>query len=154
MHGRLPDEALTYLNMKSFCVTLVSGIVLGALVFMFLPREWRIVAFTALAALIVISVVVELPWLNRMQVKYTHFTVDDQFVHIHRGKYFSRDISIPRRQVLSVGIHQNPLMSRHGLVSLKFNLIFGAESLGPLHRDQALAVRRRLLRLDDHASQT
>lgn len=142
----LAPRALTYLNVRESLTTVVVAVVLCAAV-AFLPDPvWRAILWAVVSALTVVSLAIELPWLNRREVANTSYTVTPDYVYIARGWLWRRSTVIATAQILNVEIVQGPLLRAFDAVSVRFTCISEVEGLGPLERDAAERIRATVLR--------
>lgn len=152
--GREPlaPRSLAYLNTRDGAITAFATAIL-AVATGFLPDPaLRVILWAVLGVLAAVSLLVELPWLNRMQVRRTSYTVTPDFVYITRGWLWQRSIVIATPQVLNVEIVQGPLLRAFDVVSVRFTCLADIEGLGPLTREAAERVRTTVLRSQTDAS--
>lgn len=142
----LAPRALAYLNLRDTIVTIAvaTGVAVGIA---FVPDDTvRIALWVALAVLTASSLLIELPWLNRMQVRHTSYTVTTEYVYITRGWLWRRTVVIATPQILNVEIVQGPMLRAFDVVSVRFTCIADIERLGPLRREAAEDARLTVLR--------
>lgn len=142
----LAPRALTYLNVREGLGTVVVTVALSVATSFIPDPMWRAALWILMAALAVVSLLVELPWLNRKQVEHTSFMVTPDFVYITRGWLWRRSMVISTAQILNVEVVQGPLLRAFDVVSVRFTCISEIEGLGPLERDAAELVRATVLR--------
>lgn len=141
----LAPNALAYLNQRETIgtVALASALAAGAA---FVPdATLRTVAWIVIGAVAVVALLVELPWLNRVHVRRTSYTVTPEYIYIARGWVWRRSVVIATAQVLNVDVAQGPLLRAHGLVMVRFTCITEVERLGPLTPGAAHRVRASVL---------
>lgn len=142
----LAPNALAYLNLRDAVVTIAVGVGL-AVGIAFVPDDTvRVALWVVLTVLMASSLLIELPWLNRMQVRHTSYTVTAEYVYVTRGWLWRRTVVIATPQVLNVEIVQGPLLRAFDVVSVRFTCITDIERLGPLRREAAEAARMTVLR--------
>lgn len=146
---RLPRRALSYLNARDGLGTVIlAALLAGAAAFITDPAL-RTTAWIGVLVLTIAGVLVELPWLNRIQTRATSYTVTTRYIYIVRGRLRRHSVMIATPQVLNVEIVQGPLLRAFGLVSVRFTCITEFERLGPLTPEAAERARAQVL-----ASQT
>jgi len=143
---RLPGEARSYLNLRTFMdVIVIAGAVLGVS-FIFLPLEMRAIALASELLFFAILALYEFLVINRLRMQYTTYSVDASQVQVARGKVFHRVATISTAQILNMEIRQGPLLRHFGLVKVKFICIADVETLGPVSIAAAEEMRRTILR--------
>jgi len=144
-NSSLAPRALNYLNVRTGFSTAAAVAVLGGGI-CFLPDVmWRGILGSVVAALAIISLCVELPWLNRKEVQSCSYTVTPDFVYISRGWLWRRSTTIPTAQILNVEIVQGPLLRMFDVVSVRFTCISEVEALRPLEWSAAELARTTVL---------
>lgn len=141
----LPAAAITYLNVRSVLELATVGIVGVAILLSWVPSGWQPTVVAALLALIVVGGSVEIPVLNRLQVRRTSYEVTEDAVRIRRGMLLRRDVVIATAQLLNVTIIDGPILRRFGLVKIAFVTIANVELLGPIEVGHAHELRLRAL---------
>lgn len=141
----LAPRALAYLNLREGVGTAAVAVALSVGIAFLPDATWRTVLWGVLAALAVVSLAIEMPWLNRKEVENTSYTVTPDFVYITRGWLWRRSTVIATAQILNVEIVQGPLLRAFDAVSVRFTCISEIEGLGPLERDAAERVRATVL---------
>ena len=141
----LPATAFAYLNIRSMLELTAAGAVGAALVAWLAPVAWRPVAYIALTTLLVAGLLIEIPIVNRLQVRSASFEVMEHAVRIRRGILLRRDILIAATQLRNVTITDGPLLRRYGLVKVDFVTIAHFEPLGPVTAEQAARLRSHAL---------
>lgn len=142
---RLAPRAFAYLNAQHALAAVVvgSGMAFGV---SFLPdSQLRIVFWIVIGLLVASSLAIELPWLNRVHVRVTSYTVTDSYVYIVRGWLWRRSAIVATSRILNVEISQGPLLRLFGLFSVRLMSIMELEHLGPLERDAAERIRATVL---------
>ncbi|MFE7846345.1 PH domain-containing protein [Microbacterium sp. NPDC057407] len=149
--GALSEQAYRYLNIRSVvevitltALALVSGVV-------FAPGSWLLPLFALSAALCAVGLLMEVPLLNRLEVRHTSFIIANGAVCIRRGRLIRREIVINSEQLLNVSILHGPLLRRMGLVKVKFTTIAYVEPFGPIPLSDALRMRANALRMPEGA---
>lgn len=142
---RLAARAGTYLNLRDATVTLVVGALVAGVAVVIPDPALRVVVWAGTALLVLVSLLVELPWLNRVRVRTTSYTVTPDFIYVVRGRLWRRSVLIATPQVLNVEIVQGPLLRSFGLVAMRFTCITETEWLGPLDPDSADRARATVL---------
>lgn len=148
----LAPRALAYLNIREGLSTLLISVALGVGIAFLPDAMWRGILWGVLAALAVISLAIELPWLNRKEVENTSYTVTPAYVYLTVGWLWRRSTVISTAQILNVEIVQGPLLRAFDAVSVRFTCISEVEALGPLERDAAEHVRATVLRAQGETS--
>jgi len=143
----LPPEALRYRNIRSYSEMLFWILLLFGLLALGVPRHLQPLASAALVVLLLLTVTVEIPVVNRALVRLTSYEVDDCAVRIRRGLLFERTIVLPTAQLVIVTVIEGPLLRRFGLAVVVFSCASTAERLGPLRRAEAHRVRSGALNL-------
>lgn len=141
----LPAQALKYLNIQSSIQLIIVMGSAAALVSWLVPEPWRTWILIAVPALTVISLLVELPFMNRLEVKHTSYEVSATEVRLRKGVLFTRDTVISAAQILNVSVAEGPLLRRFGLAKVQFTSISHIEPLGPVTLEQANSIRATLL---------
>lgn len=142
----LAPRALTYLNVREGATTILVTTAL-AVAIAFLPDPgWRTALWVVVGFLAVVSLLIELPWLNRKQVENTSYTVTPDYVYITRGWLWRRTTVIATAQILNVEVVQGPLLRAFDAVSVRFTCISEVEGLGPLEPLAAERIRATVLR--------
>ncbi|MFT4052748.1 MAG: PH domain-containing protein [Microbacterium sp.] len=142
---RLAPRALSYLNVQHALVVVVIGCA-GAGAIAFVPdSSLRGILWALTGVLVTSSLSIELPWLNRVHVRTTSYSVTGAYVYIARGRLWRRSVVIATPQILNVEISQGPLLRAFGLVSVRLLSIVELEHLGPLERDAAERIRSTVL---------
>ena len=133
---------------------LVAAASVAAIVVYFVTEgNTRVVSWAIIGALLLASAAVELPFLNRLRIKYTTYSVNAEYVYITRGALVRTSVLIPIRQILNVESVQGPLLERLGYAKVRFRSISGSVSLAPLEATAVESIRRAvaLRRGDNHA---
>lgn len=149
-HGAPGEEslapcALTYLNVREGTLTVVVALVLCVTTILVFETTWRAPACGLIASLSVLAMAVELPWLNRREVRNTTYTVTRDFVYVTHGWLWRRSTVIATAQILNVEIAQGPLLRAFDAVSVRFTCIADVQRLGPLKKDAAERIRLTVL---------
>lgn len=139
--NRLPSSALRYVNLRSMVEIAVLAVGVTAAVVLFVPPAWRLAAWIVLAISVMVGAAVDVPIINRLQVRSTSFEVTHDAVYIRRGILLRRDTIISTAQLLNVTVVDGPLLRRYGLVKVAFATIAHVEPLGPLTADHAEQLR-------------
>lgn len=142
----LAPGSLSYLRTRFALETFTGSAILAATITLLPDPALRAVAWSTLAALVVIALLIELPWLSRRHVECSSYTVTPDFVYIARGSLIRRSRTISTAQILNVETVQGPLTRRFGMLFVRFTCVAGIESLGPLDTDAADAVRAVVLK--------
>ncbi|MEV5041067.1 PH domain-containing protein [Microbacterium sp. LMI1x-1-1.1] len=141
----LAPRALTYLNVREGVTTVLVTTAL-AVAIAFLPDPgWRTALWVIVGILAVVSLLIELPWLNRKQVENTSYTATADYVYITRGWLWRRTTVIATAQILNVEVVQGPLLRAFDAVSVRFTCISEVEGLGPLEPRAAERIRTTVL---------
>lgn len=150
---KLPQGALCYMNLRDVLDITTVATVAAMVTYFFADGQMRVILWSIIAALLLISAAVELPFLNRVRVKYTTYSVNSEYVYITRGALVRNSTLIPTRQILNVESIQGPLLSKLGYAKVRFRSISGSVSLGPLDATAVENIRRAvaLRRSDNHA---
>lgn len=141
----LAPRALTYLNVREGATTALVTTVLAVAVCFLPDPAWRTVLWVIVGVLAVVSLLIELPWLNRKHVENTSYTVTEDYVYITRGWLWRRTTVIATAQILNVEVVQGPLLRAFDAVSVRFTCISEVEGLGPLETDAAERIRATVL---------
>lgn len=141
----LPRNAYRYLNIHDAIQSVIVAAVAGALVLWLVPEPWKTWLLIALPILVVLSLVIEMPFINRLVVKNTSYEVSPTEVCIRKGVLLTRDTVISAAQILNVSVVEGPLLRNLGLAKVQFTSISHVEPLGPVTLDDAHAIRNALL---------
>lgn len=141
----LAPGALCYLNVRDGVSSALLGLALAvALVFVPDPGV-RIQLWMILGGLVILSLLVELPWLNRVTVRTTSYAVTEDYVYLARGLLWRRTSTIPTKRVLNVQIAQGPLLRAFGLVCVQLMSVVDLDKVGPLTPAAAERLRDTVL---------
>lgn len=142
----LPPAALRYENLR----TLSAAVPVGALLIagaLWVRAEWvGFVALWILLPLCVVSAVIDIAVVNRLQYRSYRYAIDRSTVEIRHGLLLRSRVTISSVQILSVDIVQGPLLTSCGLASIVFRTVGGTIRLGPVTPSAAKDVRSRVLR--------
>ncbi len=149
----LPRRALSYLNLRS-SIELAVAATVGVLVILWgLDGRTERLALVAVAVLTMLGLAVELPFLNRLHLRWTSYSVDPTFVYVVRGVLIRRSVLIPTRQILNVETVEGPLLRRFGFAKVRFRCITDVESLDPLDRTAVTEIRMVVALLERHTGE-
>ncbi|WP_326967155.1 PH domain-containing protein [Arthrobacter sp. CG_A4] len=141
----LPPVALKYLTVRSTVEVLVTGGLACGLALWLVPGDWRLPTLVVMAILIVAGLIVDVPIVSRLTMRYTSYHVGPDAVRIKRGFLLSKDTVLSTAQILNVSIIEGPLLRRFGLAKVRFVTLNHVEPLGPVERSVALEIRRQAL---------
>lgn len=142
---RLADSTIRYWNIRSMNG---GGLFLAACagVLLIFRAEWMLFwGPWVVAPVVVLSVVLDVLVLNRVQFRSYSFTVTPEFVYVAQGRLFRRSATIPTAQILNVETVQGPLSASMGLVTVRFTCLLAVDGVGPLLPDRAERIRRAVL---------
>jgi membrane protein YdbS with pleckstrin-like domain len=143
----LPREALRYRVVRSCIEAVIGGVLLASGLVVGVREDLRPVAMTALCALLVLAVTVEIPLVDRALIRSTSYQVDECAVRIRRGVLVERSVVLSTAQLAAVTLVEGPLLRRFGLVVVVFVCATTTERLGPLGKEEAQRVRSVALNL-------
>lgn len=142
----LPHAALRYENLR----TLVAAVPVAALLTaaaVFVNIDWIVfIALWVLLPLCVLSAIVDIAVVNRLQYRAYRYTHDRSTVEIRHGIFMRSKTTISTVQILSIDIVRGPLLRSCGLASVVFRTIGGTVKLGPVTPASADAVRAQVMR--------
>lgn len=142
----LPRAALRYENLQTL-VAVVPGSALLIAAGVFVKIDWIVfIALWVLLPLCVLSAVVDIAIVNRLQYRAYRYTHDRSTVEIRHGVFMRSKTTISTVQILSVDIVRGPLLRSCGLASVVFRTIGGTVKLGPVTPASADAVRVQVMR--------
>lgn len=142
----LPRAALRYENFR----TLLAAVPVAALLVaaaLLVKIDW--VVFAALWILLplgVVSALVDIGVVNRLQCRAYRYAVDRSTVEIRQGLLLRSRTTISTVQILSVDVVQGPLLRSCGLASIVFRTVGGTIKLGPVTPAAAEGVRSQVMR--------
>ncbi len=122
-HGdwrRLPDNAAQV----AMASGLIWGLVLGlALDFVLLVPvrtafDAGLVAWLGIAALALLAMLALCTWLGYRSWKFTAWMLDDTGLHLRRGRYWQKEILVPRSRVQHLDIERGPIERHFGSATL------------------------------------
>lgn len=128
----LPPRALGYLMTRSACELAVGTVVIAMLLAQFAEGRWATVAWSLLLVGTALTALVEIPYFDKLKVRFTTFSANSERVVVRRGRWLRKVTTIPSRQILSVEVVEGPLLRRFALVNVRFTCISEIERLGPL----------------------
>jgi hypothetical protein len=142
----LPRAALKYENLRTLAAAVpVVALLLAAAVWVTI--YWVVfVAIWILLPLCVLSALLDIAVVNRVQVQAYRYTVDRSTVEIRRGIFWRSRTTISTVQILSVDVVQGPLLRSCGLASVAFRTVGGTIKLGPVTPAIADVVRVQVMR--------
>lgn len=141
----LPPHSLRYLNIRSVLDIMILTVLAVIAIWAFVPTSWRPAAWALLAVSVALGIAIDLPVVNRLQVRNTSYEVTEDAVRLRRGMLLRRDTVISTAQLLNVTIIDGPLLRRYGLAKVAFTTIAHIEPLGPVTAAEALRLRSRAL---------
>lgn len=145
----LPHTALKYENLRtlSAAVPVIALLIAGAV---WVTIDW--VVFVALWILLppcVVSALIDIALVNRLQLRAYRYTIDRSTVEIRHGLLMRSRTTISTVQILSVDVVQGPLLRSCGLASIVFRTVGGTINLGPVTPVTAEDVRAQVMRALD-----
>lgn len=127
----LPDHAdrWQHLSANAAQVAMIGGMLrglalgagAGVLVAFPLRIAWPVFSFfgwLAAVVLVVIAFVCAGVWLGYRSWKFTFWKLDDTGLHVKRGKWWRREILVPRSRVQHLDIERGPIERHFGLATL------------------------------------
>lgn len=141
----LPRAALNYENLRtlSAAVPVVVLLIAGAV---FVRIDWvGFVALWILVPLCVLSALIDIAVVNRLQYRAYRYTIG-RTVEIRHGLLMTSRTTISTVQILSVDVVQGPLLRSCGLASIVFRTVGGTIKLGPVTPAAAEGVRTQVMR--------
>lgn len=142
----LPRAALKYENLRtlSAVVPVVALLIAGAV---WVTIDWVVfVALWILLPLCVLSALIDIVVVNRLQFRAYRYTIDRSTVEIRHGLFWRSRTTISTVQILSVDVVQGPLLRSCGLASIVFRTVGGTIKLGPVTPDTAEGIRAQVMR--------
>lgn len=152
-HGkhRLDPAALKYHTAVDLILAVVGTPLLAAATLLIPDHTWRTGALIAIVALSVIGLLVDIPFVNRWEVRNTSYTVTPDVVFIRRGLLIRRTTTISTAQILNVEVVQGPLLRAFGLVKVRFTCISEVEGITGITESAAAEIRDIILRSQNEA---
>lgn len=141
----LPANALKYTNIHDAIQGVVLIAVIAGLVWWLVPDPWKMWILIALPALLILSLLIEMPIVNRLAIKNTSYEVSESEVRIRKGVLLTRDTVISAAQILNVSIAEGPILKSFGLAKVNFTSIAHVEPLGPVTLAEANDIRNTIL---------
>lgn len=142
----LSRAALKYENLRtlSAVVPVVALLIAGAV---WVTIDWVVfVALWILLPLCVLSALIDIVVVNRLQFRAYRYTIDRSTVEIRHGLFWRSRTTISTVQILSVDVVQGPLLRSCGLASIVFRTVGGTIKLGPVTPDTAEGIRAQVMR--------
>lgn len=143
--NKLPRVALKYLMVHAALEVLGVGLVSSMALFWLLPVDWKLPALAVMMVLIIMGLIVDVPIISRLTMRYTSYHVDSDAVRISRGILFSKDMVLSTAQILNISIVDGPLLRKFGLAKVRFTTLNHVEPLGPVSLENAIAIRQEAL---------
>lgn len=146
-HGehRLAPATLRYRNTTDVIVAVVGTPILAAATLLIPDLTWRVWVLAGIGVLTLVGLLVDIPFVNRWEVRNTSYTVTPEVVFIRRGLLIRRTTTISTAQILNVEIVQGPLLRAFDLVKVRFTCIADVEGLSGLTADAAAEIRDTIL---------
>lgn len=142
---KLPEQAIRYVNTRSTleALALTGALVTGVALLM--DGRARTVGLVTMGLLLVVGLIVELPLVNRLAVRNTTYTVTSDFVYITYGVLFRKSSFIPTSSIVNIETLEGPLLTRSGLVKVRFRGVTTSEVLGPLEPSDVSEIRETVV---------
>ncbi len=141
---RLAALGVRYWNIRALLLGAVVFIVCSVAPLLIDLGRYSGVAWV-IAGLTVLSVVIDVSFVNALRFRNSSYTVSAEHVYIATGRVVRKTITIDTRQILNVVIRQGPLLRSMGLANVCFTNIMESDALGPLLLDEAERVRSVVL---------
>lgn len=142
----LPLAALRYANLQTL-VAAVPVVALLTAAALFVTIDWIVfIALWLLLPLCVVSAIIDIAVVNRLQYRAYHYTCDYSTVEIRHGIFMRSKTTVSTVQILSVDIVQGPLLRSCGLALVVFRTVGGTIKLGPVTQASADAIRAQVMR--------
>lgn len=147
-HGRhrLDPAALKYHTAADLILAVIGTPILAAATLLIPDLAWRAWALIAIAVLTAVGLLVDIPFVNRWEVRNTSYTVTPEVVFIRRGLLIRRTTTISTAQILNVEIVQGPLLRAFGIVKVRFTCISETEGITGITEAAAEEIRDTILR--------
>lgn len=146
-HGthRLAPAALRYQNTSDIILAAVGTPLLAAATLLIPDLTWRLWILIGLGFFTVVGLVIDIPFVNRWEVRNTSYTVTPEVVFIRRGLLVRRTTTLSTAQILNVEIVQGPLLRAFDLVKVRFTCIADVEGITGVTEDAAREIRDTIL---------
>lgn len=148
----LPRAALKYSNLQTLVAVAPAAALLTAAA-VFVKIDWVVfVALWVLLPLCVLSAIVDIAFVNRLQYQAYRYSHDRSTVEIRHGIFMRSTTTVSTVQILSVDVVRGPLLRGCGLASVVFRTIGGTVRLGPVTPASADAIRVQVMHALEVAS--
>lgn len=117
---RLPDNAAQVAMASGLLWSLVLGLGLDFLLLLPVRRafEGGFAAWLGGAALALLAVLVLGTWIGYRSWKFTAWKLDDTGLHVRRGRFWQKEILVPRSRVQHLDLERGPIERHFGLATL------------------------------------
>lgn len=117
---RLPDNAAQVAMASGLLWALILGLGLDFLLLLPIRRafegDWP--AWLAIAAAVLLAMLVLGTWIGYWSWKFTTWKLDDTGLHLRRGRFWQKEILVPRSRVQHLDIERGPIERHFGLATL------------------------------------
>jgi membrane protein YdbS with pleckstrin-like domain len=117
---RLPENAAQVAMASGLLWSLILGLGLDFLLLVPVRRafEGGLPVWLVMAALSLLAMLVLGTWLGYRSWKFTTWKLDDTGLHLRRGRYWQKEILVPRSRVQHLDLERGPIERHFGLATL------------------------------------
>lgn len=117
---RLPDNAAQVAMASGLLWSLMVGLGLDFLLLLPIRKafEGSFLAWLAMAAALLLVVLVLGTWIGYRSWKFTAWKLDDTGLHLRRGRWWQKEILVPRSRVQHLDLERGPIERHFGLATL------------------------------------
>lgn len=117
---RLPDNAAQVAMASGLLWSLILGLGLDFLLLLPVRTafEGHWPAWLAMAAVVLLAMLVLGTWIGYRSWKFTTWKLDDTGLHLRRGRFWQKEILVPRSRVQHLDIERGPIERHFGLATL------------------------------------